>query len=190
MRTQERILAAAERLFAADGFHAVGVDAIGAEAGVSGSAIYRHFSGKDEILAALFDQATAELLARLGTVQADPHAELERLVDVHLDFTLERSRLASIWQHEQRSLTAENHRTFARARELYIDRWMACLGRAYPERDRDELAIAMNAAQAAIMSVMLRPRSASEALTRAIVRDQAVAGLTTLARSRAGAEPR
>lgn len=180
MGTQERILVAAERLFASDGFHAVGVDAIGAEAGVSGSAIYRHFSGKDEILAALFDEATSELLVRLGALQTDPQDELAHLVEVHLDFTLERSRLALIWQHEQRSLTAENRRSFARARARYIERWMGCLGRAYPEQGRDELAIAMNAAQAAIMSVMLRPRSAGEAQTRAIVRDQVLAGLRTL----------
>lgn len=186
--TQQRILDAAERLFASDGFHAVGVDAIGAEAGVSGSAIYRHFSGKDEILAALFDEATSELLMRLGALQADPHEELAHLVEVHLDFTLERSRLALIWQHEQRSLTAANRRAFARARERYIERWIGCLSRAYPNQGRDELAIAMNAAQAAIMSVMLRPRSAGEAQTRAVVREQVLAGLRTLARARESAK--
>lgn len=38
------ILEAAERLFDAHGYAGVGVDTIGLEAGVTGSAIYRHFS--------------------------------------------------------------------------------------------------------------------------------------------------
>lgn len=179
MGTQQRILEAAERLFAAQGFHAVGVDAIGSDAGLSGSAIYRHFSSKDEILAALFDAATSELLVRLGPPLALDE-ELVHLVDVHLDFTLERSLLSMIWQHEQRSLTDAYRRSFARAREHYVDRWMTALAMTYPDQSRDVHALAMNAAQAAIMSVTLRPRSAGSAETRAVVRSLVLAGLDSL----------
>ena len=45
------------------GFHAVGIADIGAAAGVSGSAIYRHFRSKQEILAALLDPVVDGLLA-------------------------------------------------------------------------------------------------------------------------------
>lgn len=179
MGTQQRILEAAERLFAAQGFHAVGVDAIGSDAGLSGSAIYRHFSSKDEILAALFDAATSELLVRLGPPLALDE-ELVHLVDVHLDFTLERSLLSMIWQHEQRSLTDAHRRSFVRARAHYVDRWMTALAMTYPDQSRDVHALAMNAAQAAIMSVTLRPRSAGSAETRAVVRSLVLAGLDSL----------
>ncbi|MCW3040419.1 MAG: TetR/AcrR family transcriptional regulator, partial [Solirubrobacterales bacterium] len=49
-----KILAAALRLFHERGFHAVSVDEIGEAAGATGAAIYRHFTGKEEILATLF----------------------------------------------------------------------------------------------------------------------------------------
>src|SRR5690349_6588366 len=43
----EVILDAAEKLFFERGFNGVGVDEIGQVAGVTGSAIYRHFDSKD-----------------------------------------------------------------------------------------------------------------------------------------------
>ncbi len=50
------LLEAAADLFARQGFHAVGIDDIGAAAGgVSGPAVYRHFQNKDAILRELCD---------------------------------------------------------------------------------------------------------------------------------------
>lgn len=44
------ILEAAADLFAARGFHGVSIEDIGAAVGVSGPALYRHFSGKEALL--------------------------------------------------------------------------------------------------------------------------------------------
>ena len=46
-RRHEQLLDATAELVAARGFHAVGIADIGAAAGVSGSAIYRHFRNKN-----------------------------------------------------------------------------------------------------------------------------------------------
>jgi AcrR family transcriptional regulator len=181
MDREQAILNAAEMLIAEHGFHAVGVDLIGEKAGVTGSAIYRHFSAKDEILGALFAAATAELFLRLGAVWDDPRRELEHLVDVHLDFTLERQQLAAIWQHEQRSLTNSHQRRLMRERKVYVQRWLASLAAAFPGHEEDELVVAMNAAQAAIMSVAVGPRSVATSRRRAVVRAQVLAGLGALA---------
>src|SRR6202020_3596010 len=53
---KERILAAAAALGARRGFHAISMADIGAEAGIVGSGIYRHFGSKKSILVALLDQ--------------------------------------------------------------------------------------------------------------------------------------
>ncbi|QYB06995.1 TetR family transcriptional regulator [Rhodococcus sp. USK10] len=47
-------------------FDGVGVGAIAAAAGITGSAVYRHFSTKDEVLAALVDRLLDALLIRIG----------------------------------------------------------------------------------------------------------------------------
>jgi AcrR family transcriptional regulator len=48
----ERILAAADRLFYAQGIRAVGVDTIAAKAGVSKRTLYHHYRSKDALIAA------------------------------------------------------------------------------------------------------------------------------------------
>ena len=51
-QTEERMLAAAQRLFAEYGFNAVSVRDIAAEAGVSHALVHRYLGGKEAILAA------------------------------------------------------------------------------------------------------------------------------------------
>jgi AcrR family transcriptional regulator len=104
MGRDEQILEAAEQLIYERGFDGVGVDAIGQLAGVSGSAIYRHFDGKDEILGVLFDKAIDALLVRIQAADPDPAAELTALVRAHVEFAGSHPRLAAIWLREERSL--------------------------------------------------------------------------------------
>ena len=53
---REQLLQCAADLFSARGYHAVGIDDIGAAAGISGPGVYRHFPGKQALLAALCDR--------------------------------------------------------------------------------------------------------------------------------------
>src|SRR5260221_12352457 len=48
----ERVLAAADKLFYAQGIRAVGVDTVSAEAGVSKRTLYNHYPSKDALIAA------------------------------------------------------------------------------------------------------------------------------------------
>src|ERR1700743_3529169 len=71
---KQRILTAAAALGARRGFHASSMADIGAEAGIVGSGIYRHFGSKTAILVALLDQVMdrianggAEIIAAGGS---------------------------------------------------------------------------------------------------------------------------
>ena len=64
-RTRERILAAATRLFAEEGIHATSVDRVIAEAGVAPMTVYRHFAGKDELVAATLERWSGQWLGWL-----------------------------------------------------------------------------------------------------------------------------
>jgi AcrR family transcriptional regulator len=59
---REQLLATAADLFAARGFHGVSVAEIGAAVGISGPALYKHFPGKDAILAEMLVAISEELL--------------------------------------------------------------------------------------------------------------------------------
>jgi AcrR family transcriptional regulator len=64
---KERILAAADRLFYNQGIHAVGVDAVAAEAGISKRTLYNHYPSKDELIAAYLSRRGAQVAAPEGS---------------------------------------------------------------------------------------------------------------------------
>jgi AcrR family transcriptional regulator len=73
--TRANILAAARRMFLAEGIDAVSLDAIATGAGVSRATIYQHFAGKPPLLEALLIEdweRQATLFAQLGADTATP----------------------------------------------------------------------------------------------------------------------
>jgi AcrR family transcriptional regulator len=152
VRREELILRAAEKLFHERSFDGVGVDAIGKEAGVVGSGIYRHFASKEEILLALMDRATDELLVRIAEPKDDPREELANLVAAHVEFALSHEKLADIWQREQHILNKVHQRSFARRQHRYVERWATCLDACYPGHSREELLATIRALHALMTS--------------------------------------
>ena len=81
---RERILEAASRLFLRDGFRAVGVDTVIAEAGVAKMTLYAHFPTKDDLIAAYLERANEQFWRWLDTAVAgvdDPRAKLVSMFD-------------------------------------------------------------------------------------------------------------
>ena len=93
---RSQLIAAAERLVAERGYLAVRLEDIGAAAGVSGPAIYRHFPNKEALLVELLVGISTRLLAGARDVMAradDPVSALDGLIDFHLDFAFGESDL-------------------------------------------------------------------------------------------------
>jgi AcrR family transcriptional regulator len=160
MARDREILRVAERLFFERGYGAVGVDLIGAEAGVTGPAIYSHFSGKAEILAALFDEAMDRMLVLAGPVRDDPREELEQLVRANAAFVLEKRELLTVYMREDRALTDDARRRFRRRQRDYVGRWADALEQLHPDRSRQELVSVAHAVIGLLMSVTAWPRDA------------------------------
>ncbi|MGW7514369.1 TetR/AcrR family transcriptional regulator [Streptomyces sp. NPDC054796] len=66
-----RLLTTATRIFYAEGIHSVGVDRIIAEAQVTRATLYRHFSGKEDLVLAYLDQADQAIRRQAADAQAD-----------------------------------------------------------------------------------------------------------------------
>jgi AcrR family transcriptional regulator len=159
MDRAQAILDAALELFSEHGFAAVAVDRIGEQAGVPGPHIYRHFSGKDELLATLIDQAMDRLLSLTAASSDDPREELELLVHGHVRFALGDRPLLSVYAQEARSLSDADRRRARRRQRAYVDRWVATLRRCYPSRSDLELEAAVHGAIGHIQSVIRWPRA-------------------------------
>ncbi|NEB13887.1 TetR/AcrR family transcriptional regulator [Streptomyces coelicoflavus] len=64
---RRQILDGAKRSFTRNGFHATSMQDVLTEAGLSAGAVYRYFSGKDELIAAVASEAFAEVSAAFET---------------------------------------------------------------------------------------------------------------------------
>jgi AcrR family transcriptional regulator len=85
--TQQRLLAAAETVFARDGFEAARLEDIAALAGYTRGAFYAHFEGKEDIFFALLEQWVAERIAEVNAVlekEKSPQARLRALRDHYM----------------------------------------------------------------------------------------------------------
>ncbi|MFI6899181.1 TetR/AcrR family transcriptional regulator [Streptomyces sp. NPDC050256] len=64
-----RLLGTAIRIFYAEGIHSVGVDRIIEEAQVTRATLYRHFSGKEDLVLAYLEQADQGIRAQVSAAQ-------------------------------------------------------------------------------------------------------------------------
>src|SRR5438105_12339007 len=90
---RERILQAARELFYRDGLNAVSVDAIASAADTNKMTLYRHFSSKDQLVAAYLSQLAEEGEALWDTARAvhpgEPQAQLRFLLKRASQFAAE-----------------------------------------------------------------------------------------------------
>src|ERR1700748_3658847 len=108
---RERILTAAAELVAQRGYHDVGMAEIGAAAGVTGSAIYRHFDNKSAVLVAMFDRVIDDLTRdadAIVTSAEPPRTVLHRLVLGQVAFVLDDRTLAQVYHNEIPNLPADD----------------------------------------------------------------------------------
>ncbi|MFD5795741.1 TetR/AcrR family transcriptional regulator [Streptomyces diastatochromogenes] len=135
---REQILKEAARLFAERGFHGVGVDEIGAAVGISGPGLYRHFPGKDAMLAELLVGISGQLLtgAKRRLAESDGHtgpsAVLDSLIEGHIDFALDDRPLITLHDRELDRLRDSDRKLVRQLQRQYVELWVEVVREAYP----------------------------------------------------------
>ncbi|MGY1855603.1 SACE_7040 family transcriptional regulator [Modestobacter sp. SYSU DS0290] len=134
---REQILRAAAQLFAERGARAVGVDDVGAAVGITGPAIYRHFTGKDAMLAEMLLRISERLLeegaARVAAAADDPLAQLRALVAFQVGFALDNPALITVHDRDLGVLGEPDARRVRQLQRRYVEVWVAVLGRVHPQ---------------------------------------------------------
>jgi AcrR family transcriptional regulator len=186
-----QLLSAAERLFAERGFLAVRLEDIGAAAGVSGPAIYRHFPNKESLLVELLVGISTRLLAGAREVrsrEADAAAALDGLIDFHLDFALGEPDLIRIQDRDLAHLPAAAQRQVRRAQRQYVEVWVGVLRELETTLAEADARLMAHAVFGLLNSTphSLKPvdgRAARAVRSRAVMRAMTVAALTVDASS-------
>ena len=130
MSRREQILDTAAELFARRGFHGVSVAEIGAACGISGPALYKHFAGKDEVLADMLVSISERLLeegSRRVASAASPADALAALVDWHIEFALGHPSLIVVQDRDWSSLPEHARERVRSLQREYVDLWAAQL---------------------------------------------------------------
>ncbi len=152
-RRRRAIVAAAAELFARRGYAAVGMDDIGAAAGVTGPAIYRHFESKAAVLAAVIDgiidsvgradgAGTAETAATTGTIA---EATLADHIAHYAAAVAERRELMAVFVREVHHLPDQHAaRLRSRQRDL-VARWRGLLTAVHPDWTAEQVRTGVHA---------------------------------------------
>ena len=178
-----QLLSSAERLFAERGFLAVRLEDIGAAAGVSGPAIYRHFPNKESLLVELLVGISTRLLAGARGVRSretDAAAALDGLIDFHLDFVLGEPDLIRIQDRDLAHLPAAAERQVRRAQRQYVEVWVGVLRELEPGLAEADARLMAHAVFGLLNSTphSLKPADGRAARSRAVMRAMTVAALT------------
>lgn len=134
---REQILKEAARLFAERGFHGVGVDEIGAAVGISGPGLYRHFAGKDAMLAELLVGISGQLLTggrrrvEESAADDDPAALLDSLIEGHIDFALDDRPLITLHDRELDRLRESDRKLVRQLQRQYVELWVDAVRAQY-----------------------------------------------------------
>jgi AcrR family transcriptional regulator len=142
------ILAAAVPLFARDGFANVTNGQIARAVGLAPSALYRHYPGKVDILAAACLQA-ASLLAQ-GVEQSlhevpGPHEAVVALAATYVAYSFEYTALNSVAEAEVAGLPDDLRRPLVLAQREHIAVWEQQLRLARPELDPRQARVLVHA---------------------------------------------
>jgi len=169
-------------LIAERGFLAVRIEDIGAAAGVSGPAIYRHFPGKEALLVELLVGISTRLLAGAQTVladSADPTAALDGLIEFHLDFALTEPDLIRIQDRDLANLPAAAQRQVRRAQRRYVEIWVGALRELDPRLGEDQARVMAHAAFGLLNSTPHSMKPASPEDSRDVLRAMTIAALSS-----------
>ncbi|MTD17340.1 TetR family transcriptional regulator [Nakamurella sp. YIM 132087] len=153
---QHDIVSAAADLFADSGYPAVGMDQIGAAAGITGPAIYRHFGSKAAVLAAVFEgivtAVAAEPAADSGDTP-DPVADLLAQIDVYAHAVAERRKLMAVWVREVHHLPPEHRLGLEQRQRALVRRWRTRTAQIHPDWTVEQVRTAVHAAFGMLNSV-------------------------------------
>jgi AcrR family transcriptional regulator len=138
------LLESAARLFAERGFDGVSMEELGAAAGVSGPAVYRHFEGKQAVLGAVLLDVSASLHSG-GEAAVQQHADaadaLRALIAAHMRFAIENADTIRVQDRDLDSLAVADRHEVRRLQREYVELWVGVLARIHPDEDAAALRV-------------------------------------------------
>ncbi len=176
-----QILQVAATLFARHGFHGVSIAELGAAVGVSGPALYRHFPGKEALLAEML-VGISEYLLNGGRARAastnDPGEALAELVEFHVDFAIQHPQLITVQDRDLANLPVQVRHKVRALQRAYLQIWVDTLLEHIPELSPEAARIAVHGAFGLLNSTPHSATVSDPHQVAALLRRMAIAALS------------
>ncbi len=125
-----QIISVAAGLFHRHGYHAVTMEGIAQNVGITAGALYRHFRNKPELL----NRTLMDSLDAFEAAVADtPAGDVRRLLRAMAKLAMDRRELGVLWQRESRHLPEAERTEIRRRLRLIASRTAAVLREARPD---------------------------------------------------------
>lgn len=127
--TRERVLAAAEAVFAESGFRGATMAAIAERAGISTGNVYRYFPSKEDLFETLFPESFAEELMRLLKKRVGSLTRTEDLLELDAEARGDAEALLRFWVEHRRKVVVLLDRAEGSVRADVRERFVEALVR-------------------------------------------------------------
>jgi AcrR family transcriptional regulator len=178
---RQQILDVAAHMFVERGFRGTSIDDLGAAAGVTGPALYRHFPAKEALLAEILIRVSEDLLngARVRIASSAKASALLSLVHFHVDFALDHPELITIQNRDLDCLSDLDQERVRELQRAYVELWVDVVFDVNPDSARPRVRAAVLAAFGLMNST---PHSArlGRGEMRELLTDMSLAALTSL----------
>jgi AcrR family transcriptional regulator len=187
---REQILAAAVGLFHERGYHATGMDEIGAAAGITGPGVYRHFASKEEILETLVRARGEAVVAeadRIASSDLPPDEALEALAHSYVAGIVADPSLAVVAMYERHTLSPATRTWIDRKERRNVEQWVDVVRRVRTDLTEPEARVLVHAALTLGVAICSYESGLDEASLVAIIRPMVLAAILGPAPAPSGA---
>ncbi|WP_131770236.1 TetR/AcrR family transcriptional regulator [Candidatus Protofrankia californiensis] len=187
---RDELLTAAARLFAERGYQTVGIDDVGAAAGIAGPSVYNHFDSKLDLLGTVILDG-AEQLQHDGSEVLDSAANnqdaLRGLARSYADFSFAHSDAMDLLITETAHLPERERTAIRDTQRSYIAEWVRLLRRVHPDLPAAHARVRVQAILSLTNDIARTPhlRAQADALTAVCDIGKSILGLEHTARQTA-----
>lgn len=152
----EALLTESVRLFNRKGYRDTTMEEIATAVGIQTSGIYRYFSGKNDILAAIYrraaDRLSSEASSILGSV-ADPEEALTGLIDAYVKRSFDHPELAYVYFTERVNMAPADQKILRNLQRATVESWVRLVTAIRSDWTVGQARFAVHAAMALVIDV-------------------------------------
>ncbi len=152
----EALLTESVQLFNRKGYRDTTMEEIGTAVGVPTSGIYRYFSGKNDILAAIYRRAADRLSSEASSILgafSDPEEALTALTDAYVKRSFDHPELAFVYYTERVNMAPADQKILRNLQRATVESWVRLVVAIRSDWTVGQARFAVHAAMAVVIDV-------------------------------------